>query len=575
MTHATIRVMLRATAIVIAIAALMDPALSTSRPRAQELVAIRTTSAPATTVEQALRANLPGWNVESREAQSRVPCGQDEQCVVIADGAIDATVPGDLSKPLSMITLAPGDGPNVAVRSVSMSGAHQSTGGLARVELSASGLGTATKSEVRVLDGTAVIGSATGEWSGAATLTIDVPWWPLDTGARVLRIEVPPFEGERTGVDNHVDVGVDVGVTRSPVLVFDARPSWSSTFVRRAIEDDPRFAVAHRARLAPALSAGTANGRLDIAALDLASTAVIGGVDALTSNDVSLLEQFVRVRGGTLVLLPERAPTGPWSRLLAGSWTEHLAGTPRPVGGLHASEVLHAERLPITATVVGAAGSSASIVVLPTGAGRVVMSGAMDAWRYRDLDAGGYDRFWRALIAEGAASGEGLQMRFKDRLSARGARARFTLHDRRMTRPGSTEASAIARCGSAPATAIRLWPAGAHAEFTGELPLSSAGSCSIEAVVNDRQAIGAIAVADRPALGVEQTLAKLERRVQASGGVVAHAGDEATLARALTTAPMSPSVTTTAHPMRSAWWLLPFAGCLSVEWWLRRRSGLR
>jgi hypothetical protein len=345
--------------------------------------------------------------------------------------------------------------------------------------------------------------------------------------------------------------------------------------VRRAIEDDPRFAVGHRARLAPALSAGTANGRLDVAALDLASTAVIGGVDALTSSDVTLLDQFVRVRGGTLVLLAERAPAGPWSRLLAGSWAEHLAATPQRVGALHASEVLGAERLPITATVIASWGSSASIVALPAGAGRVVISGAMDAWRYRDLDAGGFDRFWRSLLAEGAALGEGLQLRFEDSLAKSGGRAKFTLVNRRMAPASAIEASAIARCGSAPATAIRLWPAGAHGEFTGELPLAGTGSCSIEALVNDRQAVGAIAVADTPAFGVEQTLAKLERRVAVSGGVISRAGDEATLARALTGAPMSPPVTTTEHPMRSAWWLLPFAGCLSVEWWLRRHAGLR
>jgi MoxR-like ATPase len=29
------------------------------------------------------------------------------------------------------------------------------------------------------------------------------------------------------------------------------------------------------------------------------------------------------------------------------------------------------------------------------------------------------------------------------------------------------------------------------------------------------------------------------------------------------------------HPMRSAWWLVPFAACLSGEWWLRRRHGQR
>jgi len=575
MNQRPVRLLLRVIAIAIAIAGLMDPALSSSRPPQQRLIAIRMTSAPTVTVERALTANLPGWVVEPREGQSRMPCGRDEQCVVIADGSIDASVPSDLSKPLSLFTVAPGDGSNVAVRSISVSRGHHSAGGVARIELSGTGVGAAMKSEVRVLDGGAVIGSATREWSGASTLTIDVPWWPIDTGARALRIDVPPFEGERTLIDNHVDIGVDIGVTRSTVLVFDARPSWSSTFVRRAIEDDRRFAVGYRARLAPALSAGTANGRLDVAALDLASTAVIGGVDALTSSDVALLEQFVRVRGGTLVLLPERAPAGPWSRLLPGTWTEHLAATPETVGALHASEVLHAERLPMTATVLARSGSSASIVVLPVGGGRMVISGAMDAWRYRDLDAGGFDQFWRSLIAEGSASGEGLQLRFEDALSARGSRARFTLRDRRMAPAPATEASVIARCGSALATVIRVWPAGAHGEFMGELPVSSSGSCSIEAAINDRQVAGSIAVAATPAYGVEQTLAKLERRVIASGGVIGRAGEEALLARALATAPMSATVTTTVHPMRAAWWLLPFAGCLSIEWWLRRHAGLR
>jgi class 3 adenylate cyclase len=29
------------------------------------------------------------------------------------------------------------------------------------------------------------------------------------------------------------------------------------------------------------------------------------------------------------------------------------------------------------------------------------------------------------------------------------------------------------------------------------------------------------------------------------------------------------------HPLQSPWWILPFALCLSGEWWLRRRDGLR
>ena len=202
---------------------------------------------------------------------------------------------------------------------------------------------------------------------------------------------------------------------------------------------------------------------LDVAALDLASTVVVGGVDALTSSDVALLEQFVRVRGGTLVLLPERAPAGPWTRLLSGSWTEHLSDKPETVGALHASEVLHADRLPITATVIARAGSSASIVVLPIGGGRVVVSGAMDAWRYRDLDAGGFDQFWRSLIAESAASG-GPSAGVRGSALSAGTRARFTLRDRRMEPAASTEASATAHCGSGPATVIRMWPAGSQGD---------------------------------------------------------------------------------------------------------------
>ena len=29
------------------------------------------------------------------------------------------------------------------------------------------------------------------------------------------------------------------------------------------------------------------------------------------------------------------------------------------------------------------------------------------------------------------------------------------------------------------------------------------------------------------------------------------------------------------HPMRSVWWMVPFAACVSGEWWLRRRQGKR
>ena len=90
MNQRAVRLLLRAIAISIAIAGLMDPALSTSRPPPQRLIAIRMASSPTVSVEQALAANLPDWDVEAREWQPRLPCAADEQCVVIADGSNDA-----------------------------------------------------------------------------------------------------------------------------------------------------------------------------------------------------------------------------------------------------------------------------------------------------------------------------------------------------------------------------------------------------------------------------------------------------------------------------------------------------
>jgi len=37
----------------------------------------------------------------------------------------------------------------------------------------------------------------------------------------------------------------------------------------------------------------------------------------------------------------------------------------------------------------------------------------------------------------------------------------------------------------------------------------------------------------------------------------------------------APASAVTRRPMRSVWWMIPFAACLSAEWYLRRRRGDR
>ncbi len=213
------------------------------------------------------------------------------------------------------------------------------------------------------------------------------------------------------------------------------------------------------------------------------------------------------------------------------------------------------------------------IVAIPTGSGRLVISTAMDAWRYREDDGGAFDRFWRSIVAEGAAAGAPVRIEFDGAIGAPGSRQPVTLRYRSMQPPSTLEASAVARCGSPPrAQVLRLWPAGSPAVLRGELSIAD-GGCTVEATVNGATVTRGIAVSSASSLPADETLAKLERHARASGGVVTDK-DNLVRLRAFGASARSP-VTTPVQPMHSAWWLVPFAGCLSVEWWLRRRTGLR
>jgi hypothetical protein len=108
----------------------------------------------------------------------------------------------------------------------------------------------------------------------------------------------------------------------------------------------------------------------------------------------------------------------------------------------------------------------------------------------------------------------------------------------------------------------------------GEVPAAQEGECTVAATVDERRVTASIAIVDRPARGTELTRAKLERQARVSGGLVAKAGEEQQVARAISGAATMSRIVSV-HPMRKPWWILPFAACLSAEWWLRRRDGLR
>lgn len=574
-----VRTVLRTVAVAIAVAALIDPAFSASSPTPRSIVIVPMASSGSAATESAIRATLPDAEiVVGAVAEGRVPCAPGESCVLVADGSVDADVPGDLRGPVSLIRATVPAGPNLAIQSVAASPVQQATGsGTVRVSMSGAGM-TGRRTELRVTDGAATVGSTIHQWTEDEAAAVDVPWWPLGEGARTLRVSAVPFEGESSIADNAVEVGVNVSATRISVLAFDTRPSWASTFVRRALEDDRRFQVAHRVALGPSLVAGTAGGRLDARTLDAVPVAIVGSPDALSDSDVTLLQRFVQERGGTLILVPDRALTGPSLRLLVGRWTEHLEATASAVGPLRASETIRASSPSPFDVVLGAVKGSPAIVLTPTGNGRIVVSGAMDAWRYRDTDAGAFDRFWRSLVLESAAAGAALQLEFTRPIATPGASLPLIVRHRQMEPNAQREVSATATCGGR-AQPIRLWPQGAAGVFAGTVAIDGTESCEVSATVDGGPtATGGVAVTTGATASVSAVMAKLERAVAQAGGVVADSGDDRTIVSQLASVVPSselPVPLQLIRPMRSVWWMSLFVVCLGVEWWLRRRAGLR
>lgn len=568
MSPGRLRLALRLTAAAIAVLAMFDPVMLLDASSRAPIVLVPAARDASGVASELRRLRAGGEIVERPLLNQRVPCGVDETCVVVADGSAEVRWPGDLVQPPLLVTASEPAPPNVAVRSVAMpSRQHVDSAGVAAVELGGTGM-AGRRSEVRLVDGEAVVGSAVHAWASDGRVSIEVPWWPLGPGARAIRVTVAPFDGESASFDNAIDVGVPVTTERARVLVFDARPAWQSTFVRRALEDDPRFRVEHRARLAPAISAGTADGRLDAATLDHTDTLVLSGLDALTSADVDHIERFVRA-GGSAVLLPDRAPSGPVARLFIGDWREKLNAEPSAVGPLGAGELLTATAAAPTATVLASAGDMPAIVATPLAEGLVVVAGAMDAWRHRDAAANAFDRFWRSLVVEAASVRNPLRITFDDHVAAAASRLPFTVSG-----ASASEVAAVGRCADGVAQAVRLWPSGTRQVFRGELATGGRGACTVEIIAGDRRAVAGVAIVDRPLRPAHQLLERLAGEVRNRGGIATSAGDLSPIATALDAGQPSHADRRPFYPMRLSWWIVPFAVLLSMEWWLRRRAGL-
>lgn len=576
-----VRLALRGTAIAIAVAGMIDPVVSLDRVAPTEvgvvsLVAALNADVARASIESLRRALGTSALVRIRPVSTAaLACDAEGPCVVVADLSRHASNPPDRRGQTSFIVVPAPRDPNVAVhRATADAWQHSLASGAVQVAIEGHGV-AGEQTELRVFDGDLVVGRATHQWTADGRADVRVPWWPVQDGPRVLRVEADAMAGEEALVDNVAEAGVWVTRERLSVLVFDPRPSWASAFVRRALEADPRLAVEARARVAPGIAAGTTAGGLDADAVQGAAVVVVGGLDALTTPDVELLDRYVRVRGGTLMLVPDRQPTGPATRWLPGDWRERLSVAPERVGLLRATETLRWSAPGPVDTVLAAVDGAPVVAMMPMGEGRVVMSGAMDAWRFRADDGLAFERFWQGLVVSVAPLGQELSVEVEGIVAA-GDRAKVEVRRRQMTRPAAIDIGATVTCGGAATEMVRLWPSGQTGVFAGTWVPPEAGPCVVEARVatGTRAAAGAVAAA-APRVGIGEALAAMDAVVTATGGLRVAAGGEARVAsHVLASHPSAREVTAT-RPLRSPWWMAPFALCLGGEWWLRRRTGLR
>jgi hypothetical protein len=156
---------------------------------------------------------------------------------------------------------------------------------------------------------------------------------------------------------------------------------------------------------------------------------------------------------------------------------------------------------------------------------------------------------------------------------------RVALGDPDTARAATTEVRAHIE-GAAGAELIRLWPEQPGLFATtrsapatpgvyrvavdGTIAADTRSASPVRGVASFLVAADVTEVSNRELLGAWSA---------AHGGIAVKNEDFGALRDALLRAVRPPARVATRYPMRSPWWLVPFAIALSGEWWLRRRRG--
>jgi hypothetical protein len=121
---------------------------------------------------------------------------------------------------------------------------------------------------------------------------------------------------------------------------------------------------------------------------------------------------------------------------------------------------------------------------------------------------------------------------------------------------------------------LRLWPTAEPGVYEGEWRPPVAGDYNIAVTAGARRGDAAVTVSATVPHGSDADPEGLALAARSSGGRVFSADQAAGLVEGLEETFPARASRRAMKPMRSSWWVVPFAGLLCAEWAVRRRRGL-
>jgi len=567
---------LRVLAVGVAIGGIVDPAIQVTRTEPLPVRLFAASDDPdAVAAASRLRGLLSG-------RADLVDAGAGAATVVVGSRLVAPALAGN--GPVSVISLE--EPPSVAIVAAPAT-VTLIPGSAVDIPLTLQAAGVTGQRSVAVLEQDGVeLTRAEHLWQNDGRTTITLRYVAVSQGARRLTVRVQPLPGERRIVDNEVDV-LAMAVPRPGVVaVIEPRPSWPAGFVRRALEADPAFQVSSVIRTSRGISS-TAGTPPVIQAPQLSRFDVViaGAPEDLRREEVEALWQFVDRRGGTLVLLPDRMPTGPYAERLPGTVSEHLLNEPRSLDppGVLASELLAMTALPRGGRAIAALNGAPVIVSWPVGDGRIILSGALDAWRYRADPKSRLAGMWREeLLTAALHAPPPIAIGLHPAVVRPGSEVHLEVRLRRTewADPGPAPretrlpgiAARISDSGGQLQT-IRLWPRAEPGLFGGEFSVAAAGVHAVRVETDQHAAETTLLVDASAAL---PAIPRMDPGPVAAltGGVTGTASEMNRVVQHLSSLPRGQRLASI-RPFESAWWTVIFAGLLCGEWALRRRAGQR